>query len=177
MARSGRTRRRGIMIDRTVPPEGPPDRTPPDGESAPYVTEARIRAELESGAAQVTARDVRDLSDRSDDVERRLKRLRGTAMRRAIRDIRLLFGMVRDYARGRYPRIPWNVIAAAGFAVLYFLNPFDLIPDFIPGVGYLDDATLVGFAVASIRAEVRKYARWRRMVTRPESPGSPRSRG
>ena len=92
-------------------------------------------------------------------------------------------GLVQDYVSGRYREVPWRVIATAAFAVLYFLNPFDLIPDFIPGIGFIDDATLISMAVAALREELRRYETPPRrqslpegMVNRPGSPGSTRSR-
>jgi len=48
------------------------------------------------------------------------------------------------------PRVPWYAKAVAAFVVAYTFSPFDLIPDFIPVIGYLDDLiiTPVGLALA-----------------------------
>jgi len=43
---------------------------------------------------------------------------------------------------------PWKVKAILGFAILYLLSPFDLVPDWIMGFGLLDDLTAVSFLVA-----------------------------
>lgn len=43
----------------------------------------------------------------------------------------------------RHPQTPWLAKAIAAFAVAYALSPIDLIPDFIPVLGYLDDALLL----------------------------------
>ncbi|RST45714.1 YkvA family protein [Variovorax sp. DXTD-1] len=43
----------------------------------------------------------------------------------------------------RHPGAPWFAKALAAFVVAYALSPIDLIPDFIPVLGYLDDALLL----------------------------------
>jgi uncharacterized membrane protein YkvA (DUF1232 family) len=43
----------------------------------------------------------------------------------------------------RHPQTPWLAKAIAALAVAYALSPIDLIPDFIPVLGYLDDALLL----------------------------------
>ncbi len=43
----------------------------------------------------------------------------------------------------RHPRTPWGAKALSVFVVAYALSPIDLIPDFIPVIGYLDDALLL----------------------------------
>ena len=43
---------------------------------------------------------------------------------------------------------PWRVKAILGFAILYLLSPFDLVPDWIIGFGFLDDLTVVSLLVA-----------------------------
>ena len=53
------------------------------------------------------------------------------------RDVLALWIAARD------PRVPWYAKAAAGFVAAYALSPIDLIPDFIPVVGYLDDLIIV----------------------------------
>lgn len=44
---------------------------------------------------------------------------------------------------GRHPRTPWFVKALGVFVVAYALSPIDLIPDFIPVLGYVDDVLLL----------------------------------
>ena len=51
------------------------------------------------------------------------------------------------YFVARDPRTPWYARAIAGAVVAYALSPFDLIPDFIPVIGYLDDLVLVPLGV------------------------------
>ncbi len=63
----------------------------------------------------------------------------------------------------RDPRTPWHAKALAVFVVAYALSPIDLIPDFIPVLGYLDDVillpALIWLAVRLIPAEVLLEAR------------------
>jgi len=52
------------------------------------------------------------------------------------------------YLAARDPRVPWYAkIVAAGVAA-YALSPIDLIPDFVPVIGYLDDVILVPLGIA-----------------------------
>jgi uncharacterized membrane protein YkvA (DUF1232 family) len=48
----------------------------------------------------------------------------------------------------RDPRVPWHAKAVAGLTVAYALSPIDLIPDFIPVLGHLDDLVLVPLGLA-----------------------------
>lgn len=48
--------------------------------------------------------------------------------------------MLKDFATRKYTEIPMGTILAIVGTLVYILNPFDLIPDFIPAFGYLDDA-------------------------------------
>jgi uncharacterized membrane protein YkvA (DUF1232 family) len=52
------------------------------------------------------------------------------------------------YFACRDPRTPWYVKLLAGGVVAYALSPIDLIPDFIPVLGYLDDLILVPLGIA-----------------------------
>jgi uncharacterized membrane protein YkvA (DUF1232 family) len=72
--------------------------------------------------------------------------------RRVKRDIVALWLAARD------PRVPWPAKLLAGTVAAYALSPIDLIPDFIPVLGYLDDLLIVPagiwLAVRLIPAEV-----------------------
>jgi uncharacterized membrane protein YkvA (DUF1232 family) len=73
------------------------------------------------------------------------------------------------YLAARDPRTPWYARILAAVVVAYALSPLDLIPDFIPVVGYLDDVILVpaGMALvlrlvpAEVMADCRERARMR----------------
>ncbi len=52
------------------------------------------------------------------------------------------------YYASRDPRVPWYAKAWAVLVVAYALSPLDLIPDFIPVLGYLDDLVLIPLGVA-----------------------------
>jgi len=54
------------------------------------------------------------------------------------------------YIAGRDPRVPWYVKAAAVAIAAYALSPIDLIPDFIPVLGYLDEVIILPIAIALV---------------------------
>lgn len=54
------------------------------------------------------------------------------------------------YLAARDPRVPWAVKAFCVLVAAYVLSPIDLIPDFIPVLGLLDEVILVPLAVAAI---------------------------
>ena len=86
------------------------------------------------------------------------------------RDVLVVYLVARD------SRVPWPVKVLAAAVAAYALSPIDLIPDFIPVVGYLDDLVIVPLGIlavvklvpAEVLAELRKEAA-RRLVARPRS--------
>jgi uncharacterized membrane protein YkvA (DUF1232 family) len=72
-----------------------------------------------------------------------VERLKAQA-RRLKRDTLALYFAARD------PRTPWYAKVLAAAVVAYALSPFDLIPDFIPVIGYLDDLIVVPLGIALV---------------------------
>jgi uncharacterized membrane protein YkvA (DUF1232 family) len=54
------------------------------------------------------------------------------------------------YIAARDPRVPWHVKAAAAAIAAYALSPIDLIPDFIPVLGYLDEVIILPIAITLV---------------------------
>ena len=54
------------------------------------------------------------------------------------------------YLACRDPRVPWYARALAACVVAYAFSPIDLIPDFIPVLGYLDDLLLLPLGIALV---------------------------
>lgn len=75
-------------------------------------------------------------------------------------DLQRLSRMMSAWAKGAYTRIPWRTLAMATGALLYFVNPLDAIPDFLLGLGYLDDASVLAMVVASLKRDIERFERW-----------------
>ena len=73
--------------------------------------------------------------------------------------LRALFRMLRAWATGAY-RPSWVTVVSAAAVVLYILSPIDLIPDFLPVVGLLDDASFFLWVLTRIRAELDRFLEW-----------------
>lgn len=99
--------------------------------------------------------DIAKVAERAKDIEAKLPKLRDL-----VQQAKLLLNLVKDYWSGRYREVPYWVISASALTLLYVLNPVDLIPDAILGIGYLDDATLVAFCIKLIERELEKYKEW-----------------
>ena len=81
------------------------------------------------------------------------------------------------YLAYRDPRTPWYAKAWAAVVVGYAFSPIDLIPDFIPILGYLDDLVLIPLGVwialklipAEVMADCREQAKVRMGGGKPKS--------
>src|SRR6476469_4256795 len=71
-----------------------------------------------------------------------------------------LVRLVRNYVSGDYRDVATGTIVS-GFAVLlYVLSPIDLVPDFIPVLGFLDDLSLISWFLGKFQDEIAKYRTW-----------------
>ena len=81
---------------------------------------------------------------------------------------------------GKHPRTPWYAKALGVFVVAYALSPIDLIPDFIPVLGYVDDVlllpVLIWLTVKLLPADVVAECRLRADEWMREKGAKPRSR-
>lgn len=78
---------------------------------------------------------------------------------------KIMLGMVKDMKRGAYTSVPWFVIGTIVMVLLYVLNPMDLVPDFIPGVGYIDDIAVLSLGMGWIETDIHKYLDWKLSVS------------
>ena len=87
----------------------------------------------------------------------RITKYKGSA--KLIGRVRLMVMMVTDYKDGTYRKIPAFSIWMIVFALVYVVGPFDLIPEFIPGMGWLDDAFVVGLVFGAVSHDLKKYCK------------------
>lgn len=107
---------------------------------------------------------VNDKGETLSKIEEGLKK--ATANKGALSDVwnqlHLLFSLTKDYVKGNYVDIPKSSIISVLAALLYFISPVDLVPDFIVGMGFLDDAFILGFIYKRISKELEKYESWKK---------------
>ena len=82
------------------------------------------------------------------------------ALKKVLENVRELYALFKDSVKGNYKLHPANV-AMIGGGLLYFLLPVDLIPDFIPIVGYLDDLAVLTTIMNSLKGEINEYHTWK----------------
>ena len=75
-------------------------------------------------------------------------------------DLIILFRFIRAYISGKYRDVPWQTIVFALAAVIYLVNPLDLIPDPIPFFGFIDDSSVIGFVMYSISGDIKRFLEW-----------------
>lgn len=86
---------------------------------------------------------------------------------RIFSDFLLLFRLVSAWALGDYRQVPTRAIFWAVVAILYFLNPLDLIPDIFPG-GYLDDIAFISFVLKRIQVDLNRFSEWEKTRTKKD---------
>jgi uncharacterized membrane protein YkvA (DUF1232 family) len=109
------------------------------------------------GAAGVDEEEAREAAERFRAWE---KKGGGSSPGDLRRHAALFYKMLRDALSGRYPNAPWASVAALAFALLYLVNPFDLVPDVIPVLGWLDDAAVLAAVGAAAQSDLEDYKRW-----------------
>lgn len=75
-------------------------------------------------------------------------------------DLQKLFRMLKAYITGQYKDFSVSTIVYIIAGVIYFVNPFDVLPDFIVGIGFIDDATVIAFVIKKIQSELTSFTLW-----------------
>ena len=114
---------------------------------ARYLTMARRL--LESGRLPGLLRAVADKGERNA----RFARVRD--------DLNLLLGLCAAWWRGEYRAVGRQALLSVVAALLYVLAPLDMVPDWLPGAGLLDDLAVLAWVMRTWAAELDAYRAWR----------------
>ena len=75
-------------------------------------------------------------------------------------DLAVMLSMIRAYAKKQYTDVSISTILLAVAGLIYVVNPMDVIPDYIIGPGFLDDAAILGIILQAIHMDLSKYKKW-----------------
>jgi uncharacterized membrane protein YkvA (DUF1232 family) len=75
--------------------------------------------------------------------------------------LQLFFDLVQAYSKGEYRNVaPTTILTIIG-AILYFVSPLDVVPDFLVGLGILDDAAVISFTLKKLSVEINEFKKWK----------------
>jgi len=98
-------------------------------------------------------------------AEQLLSKLRTKpVINKLVDDIETSIALVNDYIYKRYRNVPTPIVVSTLAGLLYIISPIDLIPDFIPGIGYVDDAIVFTLVLnTGLSGALKKYRQWNKM--------------
>jgi len=102
----------------------------------------------------------------TDHLNEALKKLleRSPRLQNIFNDLKDLIQMTSYWVGGKYPDLSYQTALLVLVAILYFLNPFDLIPDIIPVLGFTDDAAVLAIVMKSVGSDLEKFRDWKRRL-------------
>lgn len=74
--------------------------------------------------------------------------------------LQAMLRLIRAYYHGQYRDVKIANLVLIISAIIYVLDPWDLIPDWIPGLGFVDDATVLAFAIQKTRETLDDFTTW-----------------
>ncbi|MCB0721312.1 MAG: DUF1232 domain-containing protein [Ignavibacteriae bacterium] len=125
------------------------------------VTEEEILEKIEQESKEVTPEKIDEVIIHEKEIEKKTKKLNRNHFEKLYMQVRLALQMIKDYKAKRYTEIPWRSIGLISIGILYFLNPLDLMPDFIPILGLTDDAVALAAIFKSLQSDLKLYCEWR----------------
>lgn len=117
----------------------------------------RVHATFEHGSNVFSEEDMEKLKAERENAERK-----STHLGEQFESFRLTWNLLQDYWSGNYKNIPWKLAASIGFAVTYLVSPLDIIPDFLPLLGFTDDAAVFALVISSFQSELDTYKEWKK---------------
>lgn len=76
-------------------------------------------------------------------------------------DVRLLQALCLAWWRGEYRAVSPKALVTIVAGLLYFVSPLDAIPDWLLGVGFLDDIAVLGWVLKTVGDELARFRAWR----------------
>lgn len=131
------------------------------------ITDQIDKAYVEEKSKLIEPKDVEKLHKKRN----RLKKLLSLKVFAKQKDkLKLLLDLIQQYRKGNYTAVPWKSVAAITFTLLYIINPLDVIPDFLPVVGYVDDMSVFVGLYNLIDKDIEDYKHWKSMqdISEPE---------
>jgi len=127
--------------------------------------EEDIFSDLLNDSEKVTPAEISEVIKNEETISKKASKLDLAKFSKLIKQLTLSFKMLKDYREKNYTNIPWRTISLIIAAILYFINPFDIIPDILPFFGYTDDAIAFAAIFKSVQTDLVNYCNWKGLNT------------
>ncbi|WP_338768243.1 YkvA family protein [Bernardetia sp. ABR2-2B] len=71
-----------------------------------------------------------------------------------------LLRLIRALYKKEYKDFPWGSLVKATATIIYLVSPLDLVPDFIPFIGMMDDFALISWTIGSLSDDIKDFEDW-----------------
>ena len=116
--------------------------------------------EINKRAEGMSREDIGETISKGKKAEQMAKE--SSFLRQYWKDIKTSFALLKDWYMGNYTKIPFRMVASIAGAMLYLVSPLDVVPDWLPFGGLLDDALVLAAVFAMSRRDLDEYATWAR---------------
>lgn len=100
------------------------------------------------------------LNDLIDKAKKKAEPKRKGPLHEVWDSLMVFFRLIRAYTKREYTKIPWQSLVLIVATIIYFIIPTDLIPDFIVGLGYIDDAALIVWTMNTVKSDIDDFREW-----------------
>ena len=114
--------------------------------------------EINKRAEGMSREDIGETIGKENAAERKTKT--NSFLHQYWQDIKTSFALLKDWYMGNYTRIPFRMVASIAGAMLYLVSPLDVVPDWVPFGGLLDDALVLAAIFALSRRDLEGYSKW-----------------
>ena len=141
-----------------------PSTTKPKESKKPTISESAIRNSQAfreaTSKAESYANDPERLRKLFEDATKKSRSIPKGPFAETWAYLMAMLRLIRAYYTGAYREIPWQSLVLIIIAVIYFVSPIDLIPDWIPVIGLIDDAFVVGLVLKSVKDDLDAFMEW-----------------
>jgi len=117
---------------------------------------------LHAKADQIAPADVQTLVAHADDVRRRIA-IDAEGRPTFRQQVEMALDLLAHHVDGEIPHVPFRTVALLTAGLLYYLEPVDVIPDFVPGMGTVDDRLFMAFAFYEGADGIARYRAWQEL--------------
>ena len=114
--------------------------------------------EINNRAENMSRKDIGNTIGKEKNAERLAKE--NSFLRQYWQDIKTSFALLKDWYMGNYTKIPFRMVASIAAAMLYLVSPLDVVPDWVPFGGLLDDALVLAAIFTFSRSDLDEYSKW-----------------